>query len=76
MRRNGWLTNTLLGLLILALAGNMLMHSQSVQAQTSPKLYIDTVVNNPNIKDRQAAIRGTQVVGFSCAGDYCNVLSK
>jgi len=76
MRRNGWLTNALLGLLILVLMGDILAHSQSAQAQSSAALYIDTVLNNPNVKDRQVAIRGAQVVGFSCAGDYCNVLSR
>jgi hypothetical protein len=76
MRRSGWLTNALLGFLILVALGDILIHSQAVHAQTSPKLYIDTVMNSPNIKDRRVAIQGTQVVAFSCAGDYCNVLSK
>ena len=75
MRRSGWLTKALLGFLILVALGDILIHSQAVHAQASPKLYIDTVMNN-QIKDKHVTIQGTQVVAFSCAGDYCNVLSK
>jgi len=74
MRGNGWLITALLGLLVLAVLGDILIRSQSVHAQTPPTLYIDTV--DTATRDLKVSIRGSEFIAFSCANGFCNILSK
>jgi ABC-type transporter Mla subunit MlaD len=70
----------LLLLVLAALTADILIHSRPVQAQSSPTVYIDeaNVRGLRGGKEVDITIKGTQVIGFSCAPNVprCYVLSK
>ena len=69
---------TILLLAVLAaLIGDIAVHTRPVLAQSGSTLYIDRVAHHFIAKDREeVTIQGVQVVGFSCEGDHCYVISK
>jgi hypothetical protein len=74
MRRH--ISAAFLFLVLAALAGDIMMRSRPVHAQSSPTVYINHVQNNMGKLSEQITIKGTEVLGFSCAEMYCYVLSK
>lgn len=69
-----YFSTVLLILVLVALVGDIAIRSRTVHAQSSPTVYIDKVFANSLLKP--FAIKGTEVVSFSCSGDSCYVLSK
>lgn len=70
----------LLLIVLAALICDTLIHSRSVQAQSSATVYIDGVnyrdLNRDLKHGTSLSIKGAQVVGFSCLSNECFILSK
>ena len=65
-------------LLILVLAAvicDITIHVRPVRAQSSPTVYIDQIFNAVSVR-KPVVIKGNEIVAFSCANEYCYVLSK
>lgn len=63
-------------LVLVALASDMMIHSFPVHAQSSSTVYVDKIDYRSVNRAATLTIKGTQVVGFSCLGAGCFVLSK
>ena len=66
----------LLGLVLAALAGDMILHSRSVHAQSPLTVYIDSAPHHFKERHDTLVLKGTEVTGFHCADGSCYVLSK
>jgi len=70
----------LLLIVLAALICDTVIHSRSVQAQSSATVYLDGVTYGDLNRDLKhgtnLSIKGTQVIGFSCLGRECFILSK
>lgn len=59
-----------------ALLSDITIHTLPVHAQSSTMVYIDGVAHHIGKQSTQLAIKGSEVVGFSCANGDCYILSK
>jgi len=70
----------LLLLILAALVCDTVIHSRPVHAQSATSVHIDGVryrdLNRDLKHGTDLSIKGTQVIGFSCLGNECFVLSK
>lgn len=66
----------LLGLVLAALAGDMILHSRPVHAQSALTVYVDSVPHHLKERHDTLVLKGTEVMGFQCADGSCYVLSK
>jgi hypothetical protein len=66
----------LLGLVLVAIVCDMILHSRSVHAQAPLTVYIDSAPHHFKERHDTLTLKGTDVIGFHCADGSCYVLSK
>jgi hypothetical protein len=66
----------LLGLVLTALAFDMILHSRPVHAQGPLTVYIDCAPHHFKERHDTLVLKGMEVIGFHCADGSCYVLSK
>ncbi len=68
-------SQVLLLMVLVALLSDILIRSRPVHAQTSANMYVDQISAQSSIHQRVKA-GGPGIVAFSCAGEFCYILSK
>ena len=66
----------LLGLVLMALVCDMMLHSRPAHAQTPLTVYIDSAPHHFKERHDTLVLKGTEVIAFQCADGSCYVLSK